>query len=135
MGKSVSIVTSTIPIVNDGKIEGAIEIFKDLTNVVELSEKILMLQSTLYGKNAGSIKFYQNGTQYHLSDLIGESKSMNQLKQKVQKVANSNSPVFVFGETGTGKELVVQGLHNLSYRRNKPFIAQKIGRASCRERV
>ena len=72
MGKSVSIVTSTIPIVNDGKIEGAIEIFKDLTNVVELSEKILMLQSTLYGKNAGSIKFYQNGTQYHLSDLIGE---------------------------------------------------------------
>ena len=41
VGKSVSIVTSTIPIINDGKIEGAIEIFKDLTNVVELSEKIL----------------------------------------------------------------------------------------------
>ncbi len=127
VGKNVSIVTSTIPIINDGKIEGAIEIFKDLTNVVELSEKILMLQSTLHGKDMGSNKFHQNGTQYHLSDLIGESKSINQLKQKVQKIANSNSPVFVFGETGTGKELIVQGLHNLSYRRNKPFIAQNCG--------
>ena len=58
VGKSVSIVTSTIPIINDGKIEGAIEIFKDLTNVVELSEKILMLQSTLHGKDAGFNKFF-----------------------------------------------------------------------------
>ncbi|WMM24469.1 sigma 54-interacting transcriptional regulator [Tissierella sp. MB52-C2] len=127
VGKSVSIVTSTIPIINDGKIEGAIEIFKDLTNVVELSEKILMLQSTLHGKDVGFNKFFQNGTQYHLSDMIGQSKLISELKLKVQKVANSNSPVFVFGETGTGKELVVQGLHNLSYRRNKPFIAQNCG--------
>ncbi|MBU5436407.1 sigma 54-interacting transcriptional regulator [Tissierella sp. MSJ-40] len=127
IGKSVSIVTSTIPIINNGKIEGAIEIFKDLTNVMELSEKILMLQSTLHSKDIGANKFFQNGTQYSLSDIIGQSSAIKQLKIKAEKVANSNSPVFVFGETGTGKELIVQGLHNLSYRRNKPFIAQNCG--------
>ncbi|WP_207902018.1 sigma-54 interaction domain-containing protein [Tissierella praeacuta] len=127
VGKNVSIVTSTIPIISNDKIEGAIEIFKDLSNVMELSEKILMLQSTLYSKDIGSNGFLQNGTQYSLSDIIGQSESIIRLKEKAKKIANSNSPVFVFGETGTGKELVVQGLHNLSYRRNKPFIAQNCG--------
>ncbi len=126
-GKSVSIVTSTIPIVEEGKIEGAIEIFKDWTQVKELSEKILMLQSTLYGKDKEKNKFDLNGTQYSFTDLIGESYPMLQLKKKAQKIAKSDSPVFIFGETGTGKEIVVQGLHNISNRRNKPFIAQNCG--------
>lgn len=127
VGKSVSIVTSTIPIISNGRIQGAIEIFKDLSKVVELSEKILMLQSTLYSKDMRGSRFLQNGTQYNISDIIGQSNTINQLKSKIQKIANSNSPVFVFGETGTGKELVVQGIHNLSHRRSKPFIAQNCG--------
>lgn len=127
LGKNVSILTSTVPIIEDGKLQGAIEIFKDLTHVRELSEKLLTLQTTLYGKGCGGNKFLPNGTQYSLSDMIGNSESMIKLVKKAHKVANSNSPVFVFGETGTGKELLVQGLHNISSRRNKPFIAQNCG--------
>lgn len=126
IGKSVSILTTTIPIIENGKIQGAIEIFKDLTHVKELSEKILTLQTTLYGKN-GENKFLPNGTQFNLTDIVGSSESMGKLKKKAYKVANSNSPVFVFGETGTGKELLVQGLHNISNRKEKPFIAQNCG--------
>lgn len=126
-GKSVSIVTSTIPIINGCKIEGAIEIFTDFTNVRELSEKILMLHSTLHGKSTGKNKFLPNGSQYSFADVIGDSSPIIQLKAKAQKVANSSSPMFVFGETGTGKELIVQGLHNLSNRKDKPFIAQNCG--------
>ncbi len=125
--KNVSIVSSTIPILREGKIEGAIEIFKDFTNVKELSEKILMLQSTLHGKGTSENKFLPNGSQYRLVDIIGNSIPMIELKRKAQKVANSDSPVFVYGETGTGKELIVQSLHNLSNRRDKPFIAQNCG--------
>lgn len=40
------------------------------------------------------------------------------------KVCNSKSPIFVYGDTGTGKELIVQAIHNSSIRRKKPFIAQ-----------
>lgn len=126
IGKSVSILTTTIPIVENGKIQGAIEIFKDLTHVKELSEKILTLQTTLYSKS-GVNKFLPNGTQFKLTDIVGSSESMQKLRKKAYKVANSNSPVFVFGETGTGKELLIQGLHNISNRKNKPFIAQNCG--------
>lgn len=126
-GKNVSIVTSTIPIIRENKIEGAIEIFRDFTHVKELSEKILMLQSRLHGKGIGENKFLPNGSQYRLIDIIGNSTPISELKTKAQKVANSDSPVFVFGETGTGKELIVQSLHNLSSRRDKPFIAQNCG--------
>lgn len=126
-GKNVTIVTSTIPIISGGEIEGAIEIFRNITQVMELSEKVVALQETLYGKGNRKKKFLNNGTQYTLEDMIGESPPMKQLKEKAIKVAPSNSPVFVFGETGTGKELVVQSLHNLSNRRDKPFIAQNCG--------
>ncbi|MGF7057716.1 sigma-54 interaction domain-containing protein [Brassicibacter mesophilus] len=126
-GKSVSIVTSIIPIIKGNKVEGAIEIFKDFTHVRELSEKILMLQSTLHGKGTRENKFLPNGTQYSFADVIGNSESIVKLKTKAHKVANSDSPVFVYGETGTGKELMVQSLHNLSNRRDKPFIAQNCG--------
>lgn len=126
IGKNVSILTTTIPIIENGKIQGAIEIFKDLTHVKELSEKILTLQTTLYGKNREN-KFLPNGTQFNLTDIVGSSESMQKLKKKAYKVANSNSPVFIFGETGTGKELLIQGLHNISNRKEKPFIAQNCG--------
>jgi len=126
-GKNVSIVTSTIPILKEGKIEGAIEIFKDFTHVKELSEKVVMLQSTLHGKGTCENKFLPNGSQYRLTDIIGNSAPIVELKRKIQKVANSDSPVFVYGETGTGKELIVQSLHNLSSRREKPFVAQNCG--------
>lgn len=126
-GKSVSILTSTIPIKNGDIIEGAIEVFRDLTNVKELSEKILTLQATLHSKVSGKNTFLSNGSQYTLNDIIGATPPITQLKGKAQKVANSNSPVFIYGETGTGKELIVQGIHNLSSRRDKPFIAQNCG--------
>ena len=125
IGKSVSILTTTIPIIENGKIQGAIEIFKDLTHVKELSEKILTLQTTLYSKS-GVNKFLPNGTQFKLTDIVGSSESMQKLKKKAYKVANSNSPVFVFGETGTGKELLIQGLHNISNRKNKTIYCTKL---------
>ena len=49
---------------------------------------------------------------------------MKDIKTKILKIANSKSPVLVYGETGTGKELIVQSIHNASYRKEKPFVAQ-----------
>jgi len=123
-GKSVSIITTTVPVYEDGELAGAFEIFKDLTNVRELSEKILMLQNELYSKKSGKKDKISNGTQYTIDDIVGESRTMTELKDRIRKIGNSSSPVFIYGETGTGKELIVQSIHNLSSRRDKPFIAQ-----------
>ncbi len=108
--KLVTIFSSTIPYYENGKLEGVVEIFSDVKKYNDLTHN---KKKEVIGKAV-----------YTLSDIIGNSKEKTELKNKIIKTANSNSPVLIYGETGTGKELVVQCLHNESHRRNKPFIAQ-----------
>jgi len=58
-----------------------------------------------------------------LSEIIGESQAIKQLKQLIGVYAVSDGIVLIRGESGTGKELVAQALHKLSYRREQPFVA------------
>jgi DNA-binding NtrC family response regulator len=55
--------------------------------------------------------------------LIGKSPPMRQLYQNISRVAATEAPVLVSGESGTGKELVARTLHDLSPRRDGPFLA------------
>ncbi len=55
-------------------------------------------------------------------EIIGKSKVMRELYEKIQRVADSRSTVLIRGETGVGKELVARTIHLLSPRRDKPFI-------------
>ncbi len=59
---------------------------------------------------------------YSTTDIIGQSPAINQLKLQISMVARTSSNVLIQGETGTGKELVAQSIHNLSIRRTNPFI-------------
>lgn len=124
-GKLVSTVTSTLPLIENGELVGALEIYKDLTLVNDMADKISSLQKELFKKNGQHRTYKGNGTIYTFADIIGQSLIMETLKYKAQKIADSTSPVLVYGETGTGKELIVQAIHNASSsRRNNPFIAQ-----------
>ena len=58
-----------------------------------------------------------------LGSMVGSSPSMKAIYKMVERVAPSNVPVLITGESGTGKELVARALHDLSSRRNKPFVA------------
>ena len=62
-----------------------------------------------------------------LDTLIGESESISQLKNLIEKLGRSNVPVFINGESGSGKELVARAIHKLSGRAIKPFIAVNCG--------
>lgn len=55
-------------------------------------------------------------------DIIGTSAGMRDVFALISKVAGTDMPVLILGESGTGKELVAQALHNLSRRKNGPFI-------------
>ena len=59
---------------------------------------------------------------YHPSQIIGNSKPMQNLFKLLQKVYDKNTPVLILGETGCGKELVAQALHYNSLRATGPFI-------------
>lgn len=55
--------------------------------------------------------------------LIGESRKIAQLRDDILALSDSNAPIMIEGETGTGKELVAHALHDLSVRASDPFIA------------
>ncbi|HIE01981.1 MAG TPA: sigma-54-dependent Fis family transcriptional regulator [Thiotrichaceae bacterium] len=57
------------------------------------------------------------------SQFIGTSPAMQRVYQKIAQVANSKASILITGETGTGKELCAQALHQASQRQNKPFFA------------
>jgi len=54
--------------------------------------------------------------------MVGESEAFKAMLNKINRAANSDISVLLFGETGTGKELVSQALHSSSHRAGKPFV-------------
>ncbi len=62
-----------------------------------------------------------------IPNIIGETPVMKRLFQLIRKVARTDASVLLTGENGTGKDLVARAIHDLSPRKNKPFIAQYIG--------
>jgi two-component system NtrC family response regulator len=61
------------------------------------------------------------------SRLVGESRSIERVRQLIAKVAPTHSSVLILGETGTGKELVARALHDQSGRADMPFVAINCG--------
>lgn len=122
-GNKISTVNTSLPIVYNNKVVGAVEISKNITKVKELSEKIVKLQNELYENKSTNIK-NKNMANYTFLDIIGHSKEMQKIKSLGLRASESDSPVLISGPTGTGKELIVQSIHNSSKRKNQPFIAQ-----------
>ncbi|MEJ7617300.1 MAG: sigma-54 dependent transcriptional regulator, partial [Pyrinomonadaceae bacterium] len=60
---------------------------------------------------------------YGFPRIIGESAALKHAVTETQKVAKTETTVFLLGESGTGKELFARAVHHLSERRNKPFVA------------
>lgn len=111
--KYVTILSNTLPYFEDGELKGAIEIYSEVNSNINNKQNPASYRECI-GDNA----------YYTIDSIIGSSIEIKAIKDKIKKIANSKSPVLVCGETGTGKELVVQSIHNESNRRNKPFIAQ-----------
>jgi formate hydrogenlyase transcriptional activator len=61
-------------------------------------------------------------TEMNFAQIIGNSASLRRVLKRVETVAPTDSTVLIYGETGTGKELVARGIHDLSPRRAKPFV-------------
>lgn len=119
--KEIMTINSTIPLYANGEKFGAVEIAKNITRIKELSDEIMRLQQTI------TKPVYRCNTHipsYTFEDLKGQSPAFQKAIKMAKRAAKTSSSVLIYGETGTGKELFVQGIHHTSSRSENPFIAQ-----------
>lgn len=101
-----------IPIKLKGKVVGAVATFQNVNKLQELEGSIRK-------------KIHQKGltAKYSFQDFIGDSSEIRDMLEMARQFSQVDSNILITGETGTGKELLAQSLHNASDRRNGPFVA------------
>lgn len=111
--RTITVLSTTLPIKRGTQTIGAVDINRYFDrNIDEL--KNIELQDTV------------DKTHYFftIDDILTNDPIMIEVKNRTLKAAKTNSPVMIYGETGTGKELIAQSIHNHSFRRDKSFIVQ-----------
>ena len=104
--------TNRIPILVDGQRRGVVATFQDVKQLQNSEQKI-------------RLKLHEKGlvTKYAFNDILGDSPAIRSTIQIARSYAASRASVLILGETGTGKELFAQSIHNASDRRDGPFVA------------
>jgi PAS domain S-box-containing protein len=103
-GKVVPIsITTAVLKDNRGKIMGGVETFRDLTALEALRKEIRQ--------------------KYNVGDIVGKSDALQKIFNLLPDIAQSDSTVLIQGPSGSGKELLAKAIHQLSPRRDKPFVA------------
>jgi propionate catabolism operon transcriptional regulator len=99
------------PVTLEGDVIGAVATFRDIGNVIR-SEQVVRrsLSRGLVAK-------------YTLDDLVHASPGMRDVVNIGRQYAGTDSTILIMGETGTGKEIFVHGIHNLSRRADQPFVS------------
>lgn len=120
-GKEITTINTTFPVTMGGEVIGAIEIANDITSIKTMSDTLMVLREERY--KTGS-KEFPRIRHYTFNDLIGKNEEFVKLVELAKKTAASKTSVFIYGETGTGKELFAQAMHYGGPRQSKPFIAQ-----------
>lgn len=121
-GLRVETVNTTLPVRVGKRLVGAVEVSKDIGKLKELSERLVALQAQI--SKPKRTKRQADGLSFHFEDILTQNEKMKNLIERGKRAARTSSPVLIFGETGTGKELFVQSIHQESGRSAKPFIAQ-----------
>lgn len=117
------ITSNTIwPLINKSKVVGAIEIASDITEIRRLSDKALKYTKDINTLSKKKLNIHK--CKYTISDIIGESTAIENVKKLAISASKCSANVMIIGDSGTGKELIAQSIHNESDRQDKPLIAE-----------
>lgn len=109
------------PIVEEGKIVGTVSMVTTLEDAGFIKDKMDELQRKEQALKARLSR--TNGTHYSFDSIVAESEVMHETVRLAKKVARHDASVLLQGESGCGKELFAQAIHNESARKSGPFVA------------
>ena len=123
IGVELNTITSAYPVAGeDGETLGCVTFERNLKMTKRLLETGQQDQQTLL-EHQPEVERSGPNTRYTLADLIGSSPGLVEAKELARKMAARDNNILIQGETGTGKEIFAQGIHNLSLRRRQKFVA------------
>lgn len=122
--EGIHISSLSIPIKSGRAVVGAIDLsMEEMTDGEEEPESVELTSEQIPVGGAGKLKKH-SGASFTMEDIIAVDEKMKNARDYIPVVAACDLPVMIYGETGTGKEVFAQSIHNASERRDKPFIAQ-----------
>jgi len=106
------IVANVIPIKINDEVVRVIATFHRISQIQKMEQRI---REKLYLKGHVAENTFE--------DIVGQSPAIEKAKEEAENYAQVDSPLLIYGETGTGKELFAQAIHNASLRKDNPFVA------------
>lgn len=107
-GEMIHVISTTLPITVEGKVVGAI----CASTFCDSGRKMPQPQKR------------QEERLCVLDDIVTQNHAMKELKIRISQIARNNATVLIYGETGTGKQLVAESIHTSGDRKDGPFISQ-----------
>jgi len=107
-----SVIARAVWLEFDNRTQGKVITLQEVAHIQAEESKI---RSSLYKKGLYA--------RYHFKDLIGKSAVVEELVKRAQLYSAHDSNLLIYGETGTGKEVLAQSIHNHSHRRKGPFVS------------
>jgi PAS domain S-box-containing protein len=106
------IVANVIPIKINNEVVRVIATFHRISQIQKMEQRI---REKLYLKGYVAENTFE--------DIIGQGPAIEKAKEEAENYAQVDSPLLIYGETGTGKELFAQAIHNAGPRKDNPFVA------------
>lgn len=107
--QEITTINNTFPIDKAGILIGAMEIARDVTKIEKIIRENIL--------NKGNTKFT-------FDSIIGKNEGLQEVIEASKRATRTSSSILIIGETGTGKELFAQSIHNGSQRSSQPYISQ-----------
>lgn len=115
--KMMKLILDIVPFFYEGKYAGYYSIGNDVSHLRKLSANAMDRQQQLLAEARN-----ENDSRSKLEEIIGQSSVMKDCIALTRRIALRDVPTMIIGETGTGKELIAQGIHEASVQRSGPFV-------------